>query len=345
MKKLKYLILILLLSVLCIGIFPAQKQSYATSITVLDLTGQEFVAIGNFPEELTFVATLSSIDEYTADQITWTINSSSMTQSTIVNNSSTLVVPKTVYQNITSTTTWLVTAKINNSIYDTLTVTFDFTEITSVSLSGYPTYQDYSASISPITFILETEGYPASQTIEWYQKTYANKYTKLSATGSTYTFTPTLPGKYTFNASVNGIFAGEQTVEVGYKPVTNLVVKCVQATDNSNGLNRYIFSLEDINEFYDTSKINWYNKPYGLVQKGGSTYEFQAASYGDFYIYARFEDAENPENNVSSEFFPLSIKVDRTKEILIGCAVLFGVLSIFTIIGCIRMVKRDKIYY
>ena len=346
MKKIKFVVFALLSVVmLCFGfITPQQDICYATTTPQISIDAPDTIAIGNFPEYLEFTATLSSTESYTPDQICWTINSSSMTDVTTFSNSSILTVDKTIYQNIVSKTTWIIIAKINNDIYCQKTLVFDFTDVESVQVDIIgPLVQDAGSVLVPVTLEANITGYPSTTTFEWYKKSYANKYSKINTSANSYTFTPNLPGTYTFKACVNGVFSQDVSVYVNFKPVTELTLKCNQATNNASNLNRFVFTLENLNQSNDLSKINWYIKGTGLVQQGGKTFEFQTNQYGSYYVYAEYVDTEN-NIVVKSEHYPLEITVDRTKDILIFCGIILAIMVVFLIIGSIRMVKRDRIY-
>lgn len=353
-KRLKiYFLMILLVPVLCLGIFSVPKPAYAQPENQVQITisGPENVAIGNLPDFIEFTAVLSDTNNYSADQIVWTINQSEMIfyNATVFGNSSVLKIDKSNYENIINTTTWNVVAKINDDILATHTTVFGFTDIETVSIKVLgPLVQDVSENIVPVILEANFTGSPQQTFCEWYQKTYTNKFVKLPVTANSYTFTPSLPGKYIFKLCVNGVFSQDKEIILNYKPVTELKIKCNQVTDNANNLDRYIFSLENVDRYNDLSKINWYVSGVGvsgtgLVQQGGSTLDFQVRQYGTYRVYATYVDEETY-TNVQSESYSLEISINRTKEILIGCGIGLAVMTVFLVIGSIRMVKRDRIF-
>lgn len=347
MKRIKYIFLIvLLLPLICFGFPSTYQSSFATNPT-LELQVPDNVVIGNKPEYLEFVATLSSVDEYNPSQILWFINGSSMTQTiTVLGNTSTLRVEKSQYSNIVSKTMWTITAKIsiNDDVSASKQLSFDFSSIESVRLNiNGPLVQEISNNITPVIFQAQYEGYPSTTTYQWFEKSYANKYTRVTNSSNTLTVTPTKPGVYTYKVNINGVFSEPKSIKVNYKPVSEIVVDCKQVTDNATGLNRYIFTITNLTEQNDLSKVRWYSRQTGLMQIGGLSYEIQASLYGSYHIYAIFEDTET-QLKIESNIYPLEIKIDRTKEILIACSVLFGLMLIILIIGIIRAVKRDKIW-
>jgi len=353
MKKARYFIFVLLLISLGFAPFASTQSSFAapeTSLTVQ--ASQRQVLIGN-KQSVEFVATLSSTDTYVSTGIEWFINESKInaqtgiTIDTTQNDKSVLTIDYNwaYFNNVNVETTWTVVAKVSQSVSDSVELSFVFSNVANVTLRALGnTTQQMSDNMTNVRLIVEWEGYPQSTDINWYVKTTTNKYTKLSSKTIEYVFVPSTPGQFVFKASVNGVFSQTVAINIKYKTITSLKISCHKDTNNSTGLDKFTFTLDNVDSNYDLSNINWYIKESdSILQEGGKTFTFQATTYQTVRVYAVYTD-QTTNTKIESEYYPLEIKINRTKEILIGCGILLGVMTIFLIIGCIRMKKRDRIW-
>lgn len=353
MKKASYFVFVLLLFALVFMPFAKSQSSFAAPETTLEIeASQQQILIGN-KQPVQFVATLSSTDTYTSASVEWLINGSKINAQTGISidttqsDKSILTIDHNweYFFNINTETTWTVVAKVSQTIFDSASISFVFSNVTNVTLRAMGnTTQQMSDNMTNVRLVAEWDGYPQSTDINWYVKTTTNKYSKLSGKASEYIFVPTTPGQFVFKASVNGIFSQTITINIKYKTITSLKISCHKDTNNSTGLDKYTFTLDNIDSNYDLSNINWYIKEFdSIMQEGGKSFTFQATTYQTVRVYAVYTD-QATNTKIESEYYPLEIKINRTKEILIGCGILFGVMTIFLIVGCIRMKKRDRIW-
>lgn len=351
MKKLKYFVLILSLCALVLLPFSNVKSSFAVSETLTVTSSTTEIVIGD-KQPLEVTATLSSTQNYTSAQIEWRINDSKINAQTGISidissdDTSVLHIDQnwSYFSQINTPTTWVIVAKISDQITDSVTIQFLHSDVTNVTLQAMGnTIQQMSDYMTDVHLVVSWQGYPASTTITWYAKTTTNKYTKLSGSANEYVFTPTNPGEYTFKASVNGVFSQTITITIKYKTITSLKISCHKDTNNTTKLDRFTFTLENVDSNYDLDNIKWYSDQYGLMQEGGRTYTFQAEKYETVRFYAVYVD-EATEAEVTSDRYPLEIEINRTKEVLIACAIILGVMTIVLVIGCVRMKKRDRIW-
>lgn len=353
MRKTNFFVFILLLLTLVFTPFANIQSSFAMPETTIGIeASQQQILIGN-KQSVQFVATLSSTDTYTSAEIEWLINGSKINAQTGIsidttqNDKSILTIDHNweYFFNISAETTWTVVAKVSSTISANTNLSFIFTDVTSVTLRAMGnTTQQMSDNMTNVRLVAEWDGYPQSTDINWYMKTTTNKYTKLSGKTSEYVFIPTTPGQFVFKASVNGIFSQTITINIKYKTITSLKISCHKDTNNSTGLDKYTFTLDNIDSNYDLSNIKWYIKEFdSIMQEGGKSFTFQATTYQTVRVYAVYTD-QATSTKIESEYYPLEIKINRTKEILIGCGIFLGVMTIFLIVGCIRMKKRDRIW-
>lgn len=349
-KYIKYFVFVLSLFAL-VFCFPKTQSSFALNENLTVTASTQQVLIGN-KQPIQFVATLSLAQNYDSSQIEWSINSSKINAGQGIDidisqtDKSILTIDQnwTIFNQINSETTWTVSAKLTDDIFDSVSINFVFTNVSAVRIQPHGnTTQQMSDSMTDVRLVAEWDGYPQKTQICWYLKTSTNKYTKLSGNGVEYVFTPTQPGTFVFKASVNDVFSQTVTIKIKYKTITSLKLACHRDTENSTNLDRYTFTIENIDSNYDLDNIMWYSSQYGLMQEGGKTYSFQATSYETVNIYAVYTDSAT-NTKIESDYYPLEIKINRTKEVLIGCAILFGVMTVFLIVGCIRMKKRDRIW-
>lgn len=343
MKKVRFLYVFLIL-LLCVGFFANIKPNTTYAQSQIDIDGPSFIEIKNMPNSFSLVATLSD-STFSGSDIVWFKGTSQHTQNIeYSNNTSTLTIYKSEYENITQETSVTYTAKIssNQTIQNSITINFVFTEISAVNLelSG-PTNQIMSNNIRSVILTANIVGAPPSVTYQWFIKSTTNKFEKFGNNQSQITYTPSKAGEYTFIVTANGVVSNEVSISVLYKEITALSINVRRATQNTNGFDRYTFAIDNISssesKFYDISKINWYDQHGNLLQTGGLSLDYQISQPTSLVIYAKYGSVESNKQKIE-------VTVNRNKDILIGLGIAVGVMAIITVIGIVINVKKDKVW-
>lgn len=333
-----------LLSLLLFGFVFSFKPQIAHAEVQIEVTGPSFIEIKNMPDYFEVVATLSD-NTFSGNDIIWFKETTRYTQNiSYTTNSSTLKIFKSDYENIKQETSLTFTAKINSNqtIEGNFVVKFGYSDISQVNLefSG-PSTQIISNNIKSVILTANIVGAPSNVEYQWFLKNSTNKYEKFGSNQSQITYTPSKAGTFCFIVMANGVISNEVSIAVVYKEITALSIRVHRATQNSSGLDRYTFLIDNIPSseanFYDISKINWYDINGNLLQTGGLTFDYQITQPTSLTVYAKY-------NNITSGKERIEVTVNRKKDILIVLAVSVGIMAIVTTIGIIANIKKDRIW-
>lgn len=326
------------------GLIVTSNPQITHAQTQISIDGPSFIEIKNLPDSFELVATLSD-DSFSGNDVIWFKGTTRYTQNiTYTSNSSTLKILKSEYENFKQETSLTFFAKIssNQALQSSFVVKFGFSDISQVNLSlSGPTTQIISNNIKSVILTANIVGAPSDVTYQWFLKTSTNKFQKFGSNQPQITFTPSKAGNYSFVVMANGVVSNEVRTSVVYKEITALSIKVHRATQNASGFDRYTFMVDNISSseanFYDISKINWYDSNGTLLQTGGLSYDYQINKPTSLTVYAKY-------NNVKSGSQRIEVTVNRNKTILIVLASAIGVMAIITVIGIIINVKRDRVW-
>lgn len=350
--------LLAILLALTFSPYTSQTAYGATEITITTkYIEDDTVNLFHLPERFDVKAELSGYDDFSGTDIEWLLNGESVEQNLAKDDfyiqkqanpiSSTLLVYKNQFKNVEGDTVWTFTARISSSpsIVATKKIYFSAGRTTPLKIElkdGQSNIQQLSENLEPFVFVVS--GLEDISNVEWFEKTSGNKFIKIpDENSSTYSYTPTGPGSKTIVAKVGEYYSLPKTVYVTYVPFYTISFKVSQLTNAKNGLNKYRFVIEGLSSTeHDIDNINWYIQGYNNpVQYGGLVYDFQPTSYAYYRIVAKYEGEYGV---AQSDPYLIEIKIDRTREILFGFLILVGVMGIFTTIGIVRRIKKEKIW-
>lgn len=351
MKK-KFISFLLLTSFLCFGLVFALKINSGQNVVFaaenedIIITGTSFVNLENSQTQFSLVATVSDTVAFSGTNVVWFVNNSSVPSAkySAFGKKSTLTFVKEDYANITADTTWAVKAQIeeNPAVFATFTILFKKSSSPVTIINITPQVQEYSESFTPFEMYVEN---PNNQPVSWFKLDINNKFISLplQAIPEEFTFTPILPGSYSFVAKVGEFYSDIFTFTTKHKPLTELKLSLSEQQNNSLGFKNYLFTITNVDDSNDIANIKWYIKGYtNPVQYGGRTFLFEPTQYASYTIYARYSEPNEPE--INSDQINLVIKIDRTLEVIAFTGGLILVMGIGLIIIIKVKIKNDKVW-
>lgn len=300
-------------------------------------------------EFITVKASVVNAPSYNGYDIEWVVNGTIITSTYKITvpaenqNVSELKIHRVEYASMTSRDTWTIRARIktNHQIFDQVILIFKTSASPLTVVPNGEISKVFSPHMIPFSFTVQgLEDDP----VQWYMLANSNKYVKVSnaySTARTYSFAPEKPGTYAFIAKVGDYYSDPFVVTAQYATITSINFTVSLQNENRNGFNTYLFRITNLDSTHDIDNINWYIVGYTTpVQYGGTTFVFQPSSYGTYRIRAQYGTSQN----APSDEHTIDVKINRTKEILIGAGIAVAIMGIGLIITIVRNVKNEKIW-
>ena len=329
-------------------VFQLCPTNSAQAEQVLSLScDYQTIEIKNMPDSFDIVAEIDQASSYTGSDVKWYFQNIQITLN-IQNGekSSILTVYKETYNHISAESKLTFIAKIGSSISQSIVIDFVFSEVENVTINSSGSLSQTISHASKVDFTLSFDGYPQSTDFKWFIKSSTNKYSQVGGNKNTFSFLPTQAGDYYIFATVNNIRSNTKVLSVRYEQISSLEITKERLTNNKNGFDIYRFSVTNISQgqkqFYDVENINWYNNLDGtLLQKGGLEFEYSVTGPTTLHVIAEYK---NDMTHITSQTQKLEVSINRTREILIALAISFGVIGLFTIIGIVVKIKKERVW-